>query len=81
MLAEEWLQEGLPEDFPCALVSQAAQPGQQVHWTTLGALGALGQAPAPSMVIAGWTLREAVRQRLGSVQVEARLAAQTESSV
>ena len=43
LLALEWLQEGLPADFPCAIVSHAAQPGQQVQRTTLGELGE-GQA-------------------------------------
>ena len=30
LLAEQWMEEGLPPDLPCALVSHAAQPGQQV---------------------------------------------------
>jgi len=38
LLAQEWLQQGLPPDFPCAVVSHAAQPGQQVRYTTLAAL-------------------------------------------
>ena len=39
LLALEWLQEGLPPDFPCAIVSHAAQPDQQVVHTTLAELG------------------------------------------
>ena len=35
LLALEWLEEGLPADFPCAIVSRAAQPEQQVQRTTL----------------------------------------------
>ena len=31
LLAAEWLAEGLPRELPCALVSRAAQPGQQVR--------------------------------------------------
>jgi siroheme synthase len=58
LLALEWLQEGLPPDFPCAIVSRAAQPGQQVHRTTLGALGDAAPAHAPSLLIAGWAVRE-----------------------
>jgi uroporphyrin-III C-methyltransferase/precorrin-2 dehydrogenase/sirohydrochlorin ferrochelatase len=68
LLAEEWLAEGLPADLPCVLVSHAAQPNQQVRCTTLGALGlgALGLAasgdeaplPAPSLLLAGWAVRE-----------------------
>ncbi len=57
LLAEEWLQQGLPPDFPCAVVSRAAQPGQQVRSTTLARLGDLDAIPAPSLLIAGWTLR------------------------
>jgi len=57
LLAEEWLLEGLPPDFPCALVSRAAQPGQKVHCTTLAALGEVAPDAAPSLLIAGWTVR------------------------
>ena len=38
LLALEWLQEGLPTDFPCAIVSHAAQARQQVQRTTLAAV-------------------------------------------
>jgi hypothetical protein len=64
LLAEEWLQEGLPADLPCAVVSRAAQPEQQVLLTTLGALGETESAAAPSLLIAGW----AVRERFAPVQ-------------
>jgi uroporphyrin-III C-methyltransferase / precorrin-2 dehydrogenase / sirohydrochlorin ferrochelatase len=57
LLAAEWLAEGLPADFPCAVVSRAAQPDQQVVHTTLGDLGELKPAEAPSLLIAGWTVR------------------------
>jgi uroporphyrin-III C-methyltransferase/precorrin-2 dehydrogenase/sirohydrochlorin ferrochelatase len=56
LLAEEWMQQGLPPDFPCAVISQVAQPGQEVRCTTLAALGDLPSAPAPSLLIAGWTV-------------------------
>lgn len=58
LLAEEWLQQGLPPDFPCAVVSRAAQPGQQVRCTTLAALGDAELTAAPSLLIAGWAVRE-----------------------
>jgi len=58
LLAGEWLQQGLPADFPCAVVSRAAQPDQQVHYTTLGALGDAEPALAPSLLIAGWAVRD-----------------------
>jgi uroporphyrin-III C-methyltransferase len=60
LLAQEWLQQGLPPDFPCAVVSRAAQPGQQVRCTTLAALGDAEPTLAPSLLIAGWAVREIV---------------------
>jgi uroporphyrin-III C-methyltransferase / precorrin-2 dehydrogenase / sirohydrochlorin ferrochelatase len=57
LLAAEWLSQGLPPDFPCAVISHAAQPTQQVRCTTLAALGDLAHLPAPSLLIAGWTVR------------------------
>jgi uroporphyrin-III C-methyltransferase len=59
LLAEEWLAEGLPPEFPCAIVSRAAQPDQQVRCTTLAALGDAAPVLAPSLLIAGWAVREA----------------------
>lgn len=57
-LARQWLDEGLPAEFPCAIVSHAAQPTQQVYFTTLGALGDAPPALAPSLLLAGWALKE-----------------------
>jgi len=57
-LAQEWLDEGLHAELPCAVVSQAAQPNQQIRYTTLAALGDAEPMPAPTLLIAGWTLRE-----------------------
>jgi uroporphyrin-III C-methyltransferase/precorrin-2 dehydrogenase/sirohydrochlorin ferrochelatase len=62
LLAAEWLAEGLPPELPCALVSRAAQPDQQVVHTTLGALSEADPAPAPSLLIAGWAVREPAAQ-------------------
>jgi siroheme synthase len=58
LLVAEWLAEGLPADLPCAVVSRAAQPDQQVVHTTLGELASIAPAAAPSILIAGWALRE-----------------------
>jgi siroheme synthase len=58
LLAEDWLQQGLPPDFPCAVISRVARPGQQVQCTTLGALGKLASVPAPSLLIGGWAIRK-----------------------
>jgi uroporphyrin-III C-methyltransferase / precorrin-2 dehydrogenase / sirohydrochlorin ferrochelatase len=58
-LAAQWLAEGLPADFPCAVVSRAAQPDQEVFQTTLGELGDAAPAAAPSILLAGWAVRDA----------------------
>jgi siroheme synthase len=58
LLADEWMAEGLPADLPCAVVSRAAQPDQTVACTTLGELGKLETAAAPSLLLAGWAVRE-----------------------
>jgi uroporphyrin-III C-methyltransferase/precorrin-2 dehydrogenase/sirohydrochlorin ferrochelatase len=57
-LAEEWLRLGYPADLPCAVVSHAAQPNQKVHLTTLGALAEAPPAEAPSVLLAGWAVRD-----------------------
>jgi uroporphyrin-III C-methyltransferase/precorrin-2 dehydrogenase/sirohydrochlorin ferrochelatase len=58
LLAVEWMAEGLPLELPCAVVSHVAQPEQQVVHTTLGELGELEPAAAPSLLLAGWAVRE-----------------------
>jgi siroheme synthase len=58
LLAREWLQQGLPPEFPCVVVSCAAQPGQQIRRTTLAALGDAEPTLAPSLLIAGWAVGE-----------------------
>ncbi len=58
LLAAEWLAEGLPADLPCVVVSRAAQPDELVVHTTLGQLGEIEPAAAPSLLIAGWAVRE-----------------------
>ncbi len=58
-LQQQWLDEGLPSDFPCALVSRVAQPAQEVQLTTLGGLGSAAPVLAPSLLIAGWAVAEA----------------------
>ena len=59
ILAAEWLAEGLPAEFPCAVVSRAAQADQEVFQTTLGELGNAAPAAAPSILLAGWAIRDA----------------------
>lgn len=56
LLALEWLDEGLPPDFPCAIVSRAGHPDQQIQRTTLSQLHEAEHVPAPSLLLAGWAL-------------------------
>ena len=79
LLAEEWMAEGLPADLPCALVSRAAQPDEQVVYTTLGELSKATAPAAPSLLIAGWAVRETtvgqlVRNQLDSTRLGASAA-------
>jgi uroporphyrin-III C-methyltransferase/precorrin-2 dehydrogenase/sirohydrochlorin ferrochelatase len=57
-LALDWLQEGLPPDFPCALVSRAGYPDQQIRLATLSQLPSIDRVPAPSILFAGWAIQE-----------------------
>jgi uroporphyrin-III C-methyltransferase len=59
LLAAEWRSEGLPAELPCVLVSRAGQRDQEVISTTLDALGDAPPMRAPSLLLAGWVVREA----------------------
>ena len=64
LLSLEWLQQGLPPNFPCAIVSYAARPEQQVQRTTLAELGKARPTSSPSLLIAGWALRNSTDSQL-----------------
>jgi uroporphyrin-III C-methyltransferase/precorrin-2 dehydrogenase/sirohydrochlorin ferrochelatase len=74
LLAAEWMAEGLPQDWPCVLVSRAAQPDQEVRHTSLAALG--GEAPlqAPSLLLAGWAVAKTSHADF-ETEVEAKVLA------
>lgn len=74
LLAAEWLAEGLPPDFPCAVVSRAAQPEQEVLRTTLAELGDTAPAAAPSILLAGWAIRDAASAAARAQQAMAATA-------
>lgn len=57
-LAAEWLEEGLPPELPCAVISRASQPDERVLYTTLGGLGRTEAPLAPGILIAGWAVGE-----------------------
>jgi uroporphyrin-III C-methyltransferase/precorrin-2 dehydrogenase/sirohydrochlorin ferrochelatase len=69
LLAAEWLDEGLPADLPCAVVSHAAQPDQHVAHTTLGELGSVAPVAAPSLLLAGWAVREIAEPKLSAEDI------------
>jgi siroheme synthase len=71
LLAEEWLAEGLPADLPCVLVSRAGREDQQVKCSTLAALGDEAPMPAPSVLLAGWAVRETAARMLAEVDASA----------
>lgn len=64
LLALEWMQAGLPQDLPCAVVSRASQPDEEIHYTTLSQLGSLDAVQAPSLLIAGWAVAEKAHAEL-----------------
>lgn len=64
LLALQWLEEGLPPEFPCAIVSHATRPEQQVQRATLGDLAKTRPESSPSLLIAGWTLRDTTDRQL-----------------
>jgi uroporphyrin-III C-methyltransferase / precorrin-2 dehydrogenase / sirohydrochlorin ferrochelatase len=56
-LAAEWRAQGLPGDLPCAAISHAARPDQQITLTTLDELDTVRPGPAPVLLVAGWVLK------------------------
>ncbi|MFY9744902.1 MAG: uroporphyrinogen-III C-methyltransferase [Acidobacteriaceae bacterium] len=58
-IAAELRSEGLGSDLPCVIVSRAGQPQQQIVQTTLAQLERIPALPAPSILLAGETLRDA----------------------
>jgi siroheme synthase len=74
LLALEWLEKGLPADFPCAIVSHAAQPEQRLQRTTLGELGKARPTDSPSLLIAGWGVRDMADNRIRAAAGQAVIA-------
>jgi precorrin-4 methylase len=50
-------QAGLPSDTPCAIISRATTPDEQVHLTTVQDLKRASRLPAPTLLIIGDALR------------------------
>lgn len=64
LLRLQWLEEGLPPEFPCAIVSHAARAEQLVQRTTLAELGRVRPTSSPSLLIAGWAVRDLNPERI-----------------
>jgi uroporphyrin-III C-methyltransferase len=49
-----WLQDSdLPADLPCAVISKATHPDQQLFRTTIAALAEAAKLPAPALLLVG----------------------------
>jgi len=53
---------GLPQDLPCAVVSNATGSEQRILWSSVGALANEEKLPAPALVIVGWVAGQQVRE-------------------
>lgn len=60
LLAQEWIEQGDSPELPCAVISHAALPDQKVHCATLATLGEIESIAAPSLLIAGWAVRQVI---------------------
>jgi uroporphyrin-III C-methyltransferase len=61
-LATKLKSAGLSTDTPCAIISRATTPQQQVHVTNLADLQLSPRLPAPSLLVVGDVLRHAGRR-------------------
>jgi uroporphyrin-III C-methyltransferase len=77
-VAAQLRSEGLPADLPCVIVSRAAQPDQQILETTLAQLDRIPPLPAPSILLAGESLRGAASEELAAAALAANSASAEE---
>lgn len=52
-VAARLMENGLPADTPCVVVSQATRREQQVRWSSIAALSTEASLPAPSILLVG----------------------------
>jgi uroporphyrin-III C-methyltransferase len=52
-VSRRMLAAGQPEDLPCAIISNATRPNQQIRHTTVAGLAAESKLPAPALLIVG----------------------------
>jgi uroporphyrin-III C-methyltransferase len=60
-LAQQWIEQGMSPELPCAVVSRAALPGQEIQCSTLAALCDTKPTAAPSLLIAGWAVQRVLQ--------------------
>ncbi len=60
-VAARLLDAGLSAEIPCAVVSQATRPEQQIRWSNIGALFDEQRLPAPAILIVGEVARRDIR--------------------
>jgi uroporphyrin-III C-methyltransferase len=61
-VSQRLLEAGLPNDLPCAVVSQASSSSQQICWTSVGMLSTQERLPAPTIVIVGRVARQHITE-------------------
>jgi uroporphyrin-III C-methyltransferase len=67
--SQQLLRAGVPGTTPCAIVSQATAPNEQVHVTTVEDLHTSPRLPSPTLLVVGEVVRlakpAALHQQLG----------------
>lgn len=61
-VARRFEEAGLPEDLPCAVVSNATGAGAKILWSSVGALAREERLPAPALMIVGRVAAQRVRE-------------------
>jgi uroporphyrin-III C-methyltransferase len=61
-VAHRMREAGLPDDWPCAIVSNATTAQQQIRRTTIAGLGHEARLPAPALLIVGRVTAQKVRE-------------------
>jgi len=61
-VAARLLDAGLRAEIPCAIVSHATRPEQQIRWSNIGALFEEQKLPAPAILIVGRVATQNVRE-------------------
>ena len=56
---------GFPEETPCAIISRATTPQQQVHRTTISNLHEVQKLPAPTLLVVGEVVKFAGENAAG----------------